>query len=30
MADGQHDWKTPNLPLTPGEPLWVFGYGSLM
>lgn len=30
MADGHHDWKTPNLPLTPGEPLWVFGYGSLM
>ncbi|MGO4126954.1 gamma-glutamylcyclotransferase [Inquilinus sp. YAF38] len=30
MADGHHDWKTPNLPLIPGEPLWVFGYGSLM
>jgi cation transport regulator ChaC len=30
MADGHADWKTPNLPLTPGAPLWVFGYGSLM
>lgn len=30
MADGHSDWKTPNLPLTPGAPLWVFGYGSLM
>ena len=23
-------WRQPNLPLAPGAPLWVFGYGSLM